>query len=361
MSEQIVVKTKVTRFVNTIKINLAATLVAVFLLVLFGDGRSLYQISILVIISFIHSNCIGCFTAISLPFLSLKFNQLRFPLNWVLLISGLVALSILGCFVAGLILVGIKVYGSNEYWKYFLVCVRIAILVGLGFGISIFIYHNLELKLAEKELELRTKELEKERTLKLATQARLSMLEAQIHPHFLFNTLNSISSLIQDDPPLAERLVERLAALLRFSLDANNNSLVPLQQELKIVIDYLEIEKTRFADRLQYNIDIPNNMLAFYVPPLSIQTIVENSVKYAVSPKKSGAKIDIKAQLIDEKISIEIQDNGPGFNLENLIPGHGLDNLRARLQALFGNEAFLNISNVENYTTVRVLLPAKKV
>src|SRR5205823_3935058 len=125
---------------------------------------------------------------------------------------------------------------------------------------------------------------ERERALKLATEARLSSLESRIHPHFLFNTLNSISSLIQEDPVRAERLIERMAALLRFSLDSTNAGLVPLYQEMKIVRDYLEIERARFGDRLGFEVNIPAEFDRFEVPPLAIQTLVENSVKYAVSP-----------------------------------------------------------------------------
>src|SRR5437764_15089871 len=102
---------------------------------------------------------------------------------------------------------------------------------------------------------MRTRQLEEASARKLATEARLSSLESRIHPHFLFNTLNSISSLIREDPVRAERTVERLAALLRYSLDVNARGLAPLRHELKIVRDYLEIEHTRFGERLRYSVE----------------------------------------------------------------------------------------------------------
>lgn len=103
------------------------------------------------------------------------------------------------------------------------------------------------------------KELERERALKLATEAKLSALHAPLHPHFLLNALNSISALIQEDPVRADQLVERMAALLRVSLESSQEGLIPLSDELKIVEDYLEIEKARFGKRLSYRIHIPRN------------------------------------------------------------------------------------------------------
>lgn len=345
------------RFIRTLKINNVAAIVAIVLLVLFDGQADPKAILLGIIISLVHSHSIGTLIALSFPLLSRQFNRLSFPNNWVMLITSLVVLSILGCLLAGLLLVLFNAYGMAQYWKYFFVCVRGAILIGLGFGSAIFIYHTFQMRLEKTELQLRLKELDEERALKLATQARLSMLEAQIHPHFLFNTLNSISALIQDDPDLAERLVERLAALLRFSLDSNHHSLVPLKQELKIVIDYLEIEKARFDMRLQYQINIAEDLLSIKVPPLSIQTIIENSVKYAISPHRSGGKIVLSAKLIDDSLCIEIIDDGPGFSAENLITGHGLDNLRTRLLSLFGAKALLSISKLDNGSLVKILLP----
>ena len=118
-------------------------------------------------------------------------------------------------------------------------------------GSAITIYETLSHRLQAATLELRTRELAEERHRKLASEARLSSLESRIHPHFLFNTLNSISALIREDPAQAERTVERLAALLRYSLDSNARRLVSLRQEMRVVQDYLEIQKTRFGDRLQ--------------------------------------------------------------------------------------------------------------
>ena len=213
-------------------------------------------------------------------------------------------------------------------------------------GITIGIYRTLRERLEETSLQLRTKELERERALKLATEAQLASLESRIHPHFLFNTLNSISSLIPEDPVRAERLVEQMAALLRFSLDAHQSGLVPLARELKIVGDYLEIERARFGDRLRYEIDIPADLNESQIPPLSLQTLVENSVKYAIAPDRVGGEIRITGAGSNGDFRVEVSDPGPAFQLESAPAGHGLDNLKGRLSAIFGDRAQLMLQRV---------------
>jgi LytS/YehU family sensor histidine kinase len=234
-------------------------------------------------------------------------------------------------------------------------------MIGLAIGISKFLYEGLKHRLEVATRRLQIKELEEERARKLAIEARLSSLESRIHPHFLFNTLNSISSLIQDDPALAERLVERLAALLRFSLDSDQKGTVPLGRELKIVVDYLEIEKARFGEKLRYSIDVPLDLEAVEVPPLAVQTLVENSLKHAISRRRDGGEVHVWARATGAQIIIEVRDDGPGFEENSVISGHGLDNLKARLSALFANEASLDISTRETRTVVAVTLPFKQV
>ena len=165
-----------------------------------------------------------------------------------------------GSLIACLILTALGWMPRESYWPEFWGSLKIATLISILAGISIGIYETFQWRLEESSLQLRTKELEHERALKLATAAQLASLESRIHPHFLFNTLNSISSLIPEDPERAERLVEQMAALLRFSLDANQAGLVPLGSELKMVADYLEIERARFGDRLRYRIDMAERL-----------------------------------------------------------------------------------------------------
>lgn len=167
----------------------------------------------------------------------------------------------------------------------------------------------------------------------------------------------SISSLIQDDPDRAERTVERLAALLRFSLDATARGVVPLAQELEIVSDYLEIEQTRLGERLSYAIDVSPDVKACAIPPLAIQTLVENSVKHAIAPRPRGGRIRVGALAVGAQVVVSVWDDGPGFTLEALPPGHGLDNLVGRLASRFGDGASLDVARRDGGTRVTVTLP----
>jgi len=173
----------------------------------------------------------------------------------------------------------------------------------------------------------------------------------------LFNTLNSISSLIPTDPARAERLIERLAALLRFSLDVPGGGLISVRDELKIVQDYLEIEQARLGGRLRYSLDISSDLNGPRVPPLSIQTLVENSIKHAIAPDRHGGDVHIRAVQQGGMLRIEVSDTGAQFTLDAFPAGHGLDNLRSRLQALFGNAATLRLDRSDNRTVGRLIIP----
>jgi two-component system, LytTR family, sensor histidine kinase AlgZ len=258
--------------------------------------------------------------------------------------------------VAGLIFVGLHWQGMDDYWPQFLGSLRFTALLTIGAGLTIGIYSTLSERLNETTLQLRTKELERERALKLVTEAQLASLESRIHPHFLFNTLNSISSLIPEDPARAELLVQQMAALLRFSLDANQSGLVPLASELKIVADYLEIERARFGDRLRYQIDVPADLNAS-VPPLALQTLVENSVKYAIAPQRAGGEIRITGAHSNGVFQVQVSDPGPAFQLESAPAGHGLDNLQGRLSTLFGDKAALLLERVGGRNNLILSLP----
>ncbi|MBM3788206.1 MAG: hypothetical protein FJW30_28025 [Acidobacteria bacterium] len=127
---------------------------------------------------------------------------------------------------------------------------------------------------------------------------------------------------------------------MRFSLDAPETKLVPLEREMKIVTDFLEIERTRFGDRLRYEIDADGPAIS--VPPLSIQTLVENSVKHVIAKRREGGVIQVRVAAGAGRVRVEIADGGPGLSEADLQPGHGLEILRARLHALFPGQAALS-------------------
>jgi LytS/YehU family sensor histidine kinase len=140
-------------------------------------------------------------------------------------------------------------------------------------------------------------------------------------------------------------------------LDSNQERVTSLERELKVVTDYLEIERARFGVRLRFRIDVPSELRSSVVPALSLQTLVENSVKFAVGSRSEGAEIQVTAFPRDGLIYVEVSDNGPGFAEPAIRPGHGLDNLQHRLAAMFGPAAKLEISKKGEFTAVSFCLP----
>ncbi|MFW2831225.1 sensor histidine kinase [Sphingomonas sp. ID0503] len=178
-----------------------------------------------------------------------------------------------------------------------------------------------------------------------ADQARLTALRFQINPHFLFNTLNSISSLVVTDrPEEAELMIDRLAEFLRASLSSESQEMVPLGEELATIDAYIEIETVRFGDRLGYEVDCPPGLSEVMVPSFILQPLVENAVKYAVAASPAGATIRVSAWREDGTLRIAIVDDGLGVPEHRegyASTGLGVDNVRERLVAVFGKEATL--------------------
>jgi len=338
-------------------IDTAVALVQPVMLVTIVQGVTWRQFVINFGFSFVYAQCIGSLAFATIPRIWVASCNASTPARWAMRLAASFAVSILGCLLAGLIFVMLGWSPLEAYWDQFTGSIKIATLLTIVTGGVISIFETMRARLEQTTLQLRTKELERERALKLATAAQLASLESRIHPHFLFNTLNSISSLIPEDPQRAERLVEQMAALLRFSLDASQSGLVPLSSELKIVNDYLEIERARFGDRLRYQVDISPGAADAKVPPLAVQTLVENSVKYAVAPCRTGGEILIAGSRENGLLQVEISDDGPSFNLESAPAGHGLDNLKGRLTTLFGERAGLTVERRENRNRVCLAVP----
>jgi LytS/YehU family sensor histidine kinase len=212
-------------------------------------------------------------------------------------------------------------------------------------------------RLALTTVALRTKERDEAEARRLAAEARLASLEARVDPHFLFNTLNSIAALVRDRPADAERVIEQLSSLMRSSLDRRGSSLVTLDDEMALVRSYLEIERIRFGERLRFHIDpdsVPGGAL---VPRLSLQTLAENCIKYAVSPSREGAAVKVRAAADGGRLHVSVEDDGPGFDASHLPEAHGLHLLRSRLAMTFGDQAALRIESRPGRTIVGLDLP----
>jgi len=187
---------------------------------------------------------------------------------------------------------------------------------------------------------------------KLETQLVQSQLEAlkmQVHPHFLFNTLHSISALLTKDTEAARKMISRLGDFLRLTLENSGANEVSLQQEIEFLNGYLEIERIRFQDRLTTYIYVDPEVLDVRVPNLILQPIVENAMRHAITRVDAG-KIEITAAPRNGSVRIQIQDNGPGLDADHTL-GHrngrglGLTNTQARLNGLYGDKAYFELSN----------------
>jgi LytS/YehU family sensor histidine kinase len=321
----------------------------------FRPGSSWQGLALQFGYALIYSNCIGGILGAAVPLAFHRTGSWPNAKKWLARLMVVVVGTTVGSMLAGLFLwMLIREY---DYWGEFWIALRISLILAGTVTAFVSAYEIYKAKLEESAMQLKTKELERERALKLATEARLSSLESRLQPHFLFNTINSVSSLIHEDPVRAEQLLLRMAALLRFSLDSTRAGLVPLEQELRIVKDYLEIEKTRFESRLRYEIDVPESLLGAAVPPLAIQTLVENSIKYAVAPRRQGALVQVRARQQNDVLIVSVIDDGPGFDSSSLMAGHGLDHLQERLAALFKDAAHLEINGLPGNTEVRLSMP----
>jgi sensor histidine kinase YesM len=280
----------------------------------------------------------------------------RVPLVLAVL-GGTLFFAALGSVLVQALLTWAGVAEAERFWAEYFAVLRATTLLSVGCALGALFYESVRVRLRDAEALLHAQEVAQERTRKLAAEARLRSLEARLHPHFLFNTLNSISALITVDPVRAERLVGRLATLLRSSLDTTSQALIPLGQELAIVEDYVGIETVRFGDKLQGHLDVPAALHDARVPPLSIQSLVENAVKHGVTPRRGGGQVRVTARADEGRLRVEVSDSGPGFDLSEVAPGHGLDNLVERLEALFGAQAHLNVLRREGRCVVEMVLP----
>jgi len=171
-------------------------------------------------------------------------------------------------------------------------------------------------------------------------EAHLKLLQAQIEPHFLFNTLANVSSLIDSDPATAKQLLERLNDWLRIALVRARSDSATLGDELDMLENYLQILKIRFGERLRWHIEVPEEARLLSFPPMLLQPLVENAVRHGIEPKIGGGEIGIGATIDALVLRIEVSDSGVGLVREE-AGGAGLVNVRARLNSLFGNAGHL--------------------
>jgi sensor histidine kinase YesM len=311
----------------------------------------------LVVANMIYANVMGGIAAMVIPPIAIRIAPWPPVRRWAAYLSALLAVGSTGPLAASAALVIFGFAGPHSVWTIYQRSVGLALLLVVVIGLLAYWLERLRYQAEATTRALRAQELEREHAEKLAAEARLSSLESRLQPHFLFNTINSILALIREDPPGAEAMLERLARLLRFALDSQQRGLVSLDQELRLVEDYLEIERARFGDRLHFDLHCDPAAAPAEVPAYAIQTLVENSMKYAIAPRLAGGAIAVRVRRLPAALHLEVQDDGPGFSRDDLRDGHGLDTLEQRLLALYGIEARVTIDNGSG-ALVRIAIPA---
>ncbi|MGB2627127.1 MAG: histidine kinase [Candidatus Acidiferrum sp.] len=239
-------------------------------------------------------------------------------------------------------------FAIDPNWNWLLSLVVIGTLMSVAAPLKIWNNTRIEMNL--------------ERHQQLLLRARMDALASQINPHFLFNTLNTVSALIRMDPDTARGVVLKLSNILRRLL-RKHETFVPLREELSFIDDYLDIEVARFGeDSLEIVKEIDEDTLETFIPSMLLQPMVENSLKHGLAPKLDGGRICLRTSNRDSRLHIEIEDNGVGISEEKMphvyVEGIGLSNVRERLRVLYGEDFNLDIQSQEGQgTLIRIDVP----
>ncbi len=242
-----------------------------------------------------------------------------------------------------------SIESPDNYWVYS--AIYAASVTAIGIELKIFNSVRIQIKLEEQE--------------RLLLHARMEALQNQINPHFLFNTLNSISSLVRFDPDMARDVIFKLATILRRLLNSSE-AFAPLREEFEFIDNYLDIEVVRFGrDKLRVVKELDPASLDVVVPSMLLQPLVENSIKHGLAPKVEGGSIYLRSRVVDSRLIIEVEDDGVGMGGAQLEEssswsgmGIGMANISERLQVLYGDTARMTIDSHEGKgTLIRIRLP----
>ena len=266
-----------------------------------------------------------------------------------------VAAIYIGYVLAVSLLTGTLWLNVSENWRGFVFASCVTIAIGWLLWEAIEATRKNEVERRERaELQANVDRAERERTT-----AELKALRAQVEPHFLYNTLSNVVSLIEREPATAKYMTERLIGYLRHTLDASRREHATVGDELAIIADYLEILRLRMGERLWYEIAADDATRALPLSPMLLQPLVENAIKHGLEPKIEGGRITVSAAVQDGRLNIVVEDTGLGFGVatDTAGSGSGLANVRGRLKAIYGDAARLSIEQPEAGTRIRLSLP----
>jgi signal transduction histidine kinase len=300
-------------------------------------------------INLLFAQSIGvCIALINSPLL------LRIAPGWkriLVLLAGLPLSVFLGIALAhGL--VGWPLHPTPLVWQSFAIGMMFAVI-----GSTVFL---LSERVHRLDNEVRQRRLIEAEQARRETEAHLKLLQAQIEPHFLFNTLANVGSLIDSDPPRARQLLDRLNDWLRIALARTRGDQASLGDELALLENWLEILAVRFGPRLTWQFDVDAALRRLPFPPMLLQPLLENAVRHGIEPRIGGGRVRLAARQTGSRLCIEVIDDGVGFPPAPTpqAAGAGLDNVRARIAALYGDQGRLELlANAPGGVTARLELP----
>jgi LytS/YehU family sensor histidine kinase len=237
------------------------------------------------------------------------------------------------------------------------------VFITLPFGIAVYLCVVGIEHASRYFVEAREHELQVARLSEQLAGARFAALQAQVNPHFLFNTLNTIAVLVRDNErQAAVAIVEQLSEVLRASLSSHRQNEVTLGEELDLVRQYVAIERARFSDRLRPEFIVDDEMSSALVPSFAVQTLVENAIRHGIAKQPDAGQLTVEARKDGDMLVISVIDDGLGIEPEEITPGHGIETTRERLRALYGDKATLEVRKRPAGGTIAVLrLPYREI
>jgi two-component system LytT family sensor kinase len=226
------------------------------------------------------------------------------------------------------------------------------------YAMQFILYHGYEIVRTLHAKEKIALEL-----LALQKEQELAILKSQINPHFLFNTLHSISATVSTNTEETRTMIAQLGDMLRYVIEGTRSNLVPLQKELQFVRDYVDLESKRMGERLKVEFHIDQSVVTFPVPPMILQPLVENAIKHGLTPQVKGGRITVQVQRCKDTVAFRVADTGVGLSLSDPLSsagGIGLKNIDTRLRRMYGDSAGLKIDSPKNAgCEVSFVLPSK--
>ena len=231
------------------------------------------------------------------------------------------------------------------------------LLITLPFGIAVYLCVVGIEHATRYFIEVRERDVQVAQLSEQLAGARFAALQSQVNPHFLFNTLNTIAVLVRDnDRAAAVRIVEQLSEVLRSSLSSHRSNEVTLGEELELVRQYVAIEQARFSDRLRPEFIVDDTLLPAMVPSFALQHLVENAIRHGIAKQPDAGRLTVAVRRVGQMLEISVTDDGVGIDPAVEVPkGHGIENTRERLRALYGNDASLAITRGERGGTIATL------